>query len=334
MKPMKMFKSMLITAVCALDILLAGYLGIIYFGEKILVSSPEPEPVRITSNISNLFYSQLEDDIQLYPWNYYVEGQQPDSGYMEKYVLEYELYIDSDVFYTLISMAADVEYEIVRQWYEQQKKTIFESMVQGQRDGEALELYFYNEVLQLDGNDYNVRIAWRNFEILSFSCIQCREEDIRETQDWSEKKEVLMENLEDCAGLIADLPLYQAEQYGIWDESSGAHTYTQRPESYGVWGEGMDGNIYWYVDMYSLYLEELEYYLSGKLRVQKLDEENNGINLWKEESEGDVYYDQEETPTIQVIEQKDSILLVVESDVMMGIYYDVVDQQVVGFHFF
>ena len=37
MKPMKMFKSMLITAVCALDILLAGYLGIIYFGEKILV---------------------------------------------------------------------------------------------------------------------------------------------------------------------------------------------------------------------------------------------------------------------------------------------------------
>ena len=67
-----------------------------------------------------------------------------------------------------------------------------------------------------------------------------------------------MENLEDCAGLIADLPLYQAEQYGIWDESSGAHTYTQRPESYGVWGEGMDGNIYWYVDMYSLYLEELD----------------------------------------------------------------------------
>ncbi len=309
---MKMFKSMVITVVCALDILLVGYLGIIYCGEEILVSSPEPEPINITSNISNLFYSQLEDDIQLYPWNYYGEGQQVEEGFLEKYVLDFTPYIESDVFYTLISIATGVDHSEVFRWYEEQKKTILGSMVQGQRDGNSLEIYFYDDTIQLNGREYKVKIAWREFEILSFSCIQCREEGIQESKEWSRNKEVLMENLKDCSGLIAYLPLYQVERFNM----------------------GIENSVYWYVDMYLTYLEELKYCLAEEKndwngsKTQEIEESVNTTS-----GDNNDYYD-EETHTIQVIEQKDSILLVVESDVMMGIYYDVIDQQVVGFHFF
>lgn len=309
---MKMFKSMLITAVCALDILLAGYLGIIYYGDKILVSSSEPEPVTITSNISNLFYSQLEDDIQLYPWNYYGEGQQVEPGMLEKYVLEYTPYIENDVFYTLISMAADVDQQEVSQWYIEQEKTILGSMVQGQRDGAPLEIYFYDDTLRLSGRDYKVRIAWREFEILSFSCIQCREEGIRESEEWSENKKVLMENLEDCSGLIADLPFYQVERYDM----------------------GVESSVYWYADMYAVYLEDLERCLAEEGETWGISETEAVINSGKMEDMDSYEYYDKESSTIQVIEQKDSIFLVVESDVMMGIYYDVIAQRIVGFHFF
>lgn len=309
---MKMFKSMLITAVCALDILLAGYLGIIYCGDKILLSSTEPEPVTITSNISNLFYSQLEDDIQLYPWNYYGEGQQVEPGLLEKYVLEYTPYIENDVFYTLISIAADVDQQEVSQWYMEQDKTILGSMIQGQRDGAPLEIYFYDDTLRLNGRDYKVRIAWREFEILSFSCIQCREEGIRESEEWSEHKKVLMENLEECSGFIADLPLYQMERYEL----------------------GVDDSVYWYADMYVIYLKDLEQCLAAEGKVREMNETESVINSGKMEDMDPYEYYDKESSTIQVIEQRDSIFLVVESDVMMGLYYDVIAQRIVGFHFF
>ena len=52
---MKNVKAMILTVVCAVAILAVGYGGLLFSGEQVLKSSPEPEPVTMEGNISNLF---------------------------------------------------------------------------------------------------------------------------------------------------------------------------------------------------------------------------------------------------------------------------------------
>lgn len=306
---MKIVKSILITLLCALAILAVGYAGIIVSGEQVLKSDTEPELVTMDANISNLFYSRLEDDIQLFPWNYYPEDSDAAAEDVESFFMEYSPYVENDIFYTLIALAAGVENQEVSSWYAQQEKTIMTSMKQGvEQDGTTVGLFFYDDVIRLSGKEYRVKIACSMYNIISFSCIPCREEGIKETVEWNKNKEQFMKWTEENEELLL---LAWARMCDIY---------------YNV-----DGTDIWYEYIY-LYQD----YLTAVYSVRNLDEimyteVDNQMNSSKEGFEAD--YDYDKLP-IQIIEWKDSLFIMLEGDVTVGLYYDVLKQQVTGFHFF
>lgn len=176
---MKFAKSMAITILCACAILFVGYVGIVFGGESLLRLPEGPQPVAEGENGSMSFYSSLEDDIELYPWNYYrsrAEGGSSVDG--TDFALAFKtasgLDLEKDVFYRLIAIAADVGTEEVSQWYERQQATILGGMTQGQDGDKKLELYFYEDTIQLGNRPYLVRISCGKDEILSFSCSSAR----------------------------------------------------------------------------------------------------------------------------------------------------------------
>lgn len=306
---MKSVKSILITLLCAVAILTVGYAGIIVSGEQVLKSDTEPELVTMDANISNLFYSRLEDDIQLFPWNYYPEDSDAAAEDVESFFMEYSPYVENDIFYTLIALAAGVENQEVSSWYAQQEKTIMTSMKQGvEQDGTTVGLFFYDDVIRLSGKEYRVKIACSMYNIISFSCIPCREEGIKETVEWNKNKEQFMKWTGENEELLL---LAWARMCDIY---------------YNV-----DGTDIWYEYIY-LYQD----YLTAVYSVRNLDEimyteVDNQMNSSKEGFEAD--YDYDKLP-IQIIEWKDSLFIMLEGDVTVGLYYDVLKQQVTGFHFF
>lgn len=285
---MKIAKQILMTLLCALAILAVGYAGIILCGGMVLESSGEPEEVTMDANISNLFYSRLEDDIQLYPWNYYPQGLEESESVL---FMEYTPYVEHDVFYNLIALAADVEIQEVSSWYAGQEKTIMTSMKQGKmQDGSSLDIFFYDEVIRLCGRDYQVKLSCSLDRIISFSCIQRRETDVRETEEWDVCKEKLMSWLEKNPLL----PLLAWENmYGL---------------NYAI---AESGEWYEYVSLYQIYLE-----VPSSMEKTK------------------IYVEVDEEIPIQMIELKDCVLVMLQADTTLGLYYDVLEQRVVGFHYF
>lgn len=87
--------------------------------------SQEPERIDLSEDVSNLFYSRIEDDVQLRPWNYYTQENERDS----EVSAEDELYGMVESLYMLIAVAADVEGQEVIRWYNSQDKTILKDVV-------------------------------------------------------------------------------------------------------------------------------------------------------------------------------------------------------------
>ena len=315
---MKMFKSILITLICACAVLAIGYAGIIFCGGQILKISSEPEQVTTTGNLSSLFYSRMEDDIQLFPWNFYPGeeskkqyGDNMDAGSdrqdLEANVgpfSEYSFYLENNVFYTLISLAADVEHQEVSRWYNEQNRTIMGSMVEGKQDGMSAGVYFYDDTIRLNGKVYRVKIACAAGYMLSFSCIR-QQEGVKETEEWREQKEILTKQMQENPEWISlsCAYLYEASMYYMknWEE----------------W--------YLYVDLYRNYLDAEEMEISE--HVAALIDKGDVFGIYATDN-------QFEDMSVQIIELQDSLLLVVEKDITMGIYYDVLQQRVTGFHFF
>lgn len=309
---MKTGKSIYITLLCGLAILVLGYGGIVFFGELVLKSATEPEEVTMDADISKLFYSKIEDDIQLYPWNYYPKEQNETVGFMD-----YSPYVENDVFYNLIAMAAEVEPQEVRSWYAGQEKTIMDNMLQGQEaDGSKNNMFFYDEVIRLSGKDYRVKISCSPEMILSFSCIQCREEDVMETKEWSEQKEQFI-------GWLESNPEAMTAAWEI------LYMIPYEVSSVEQW--------YAYVELYQAYLSVVSDWSKGDIWVEQqggritVESAENTVEIYPEQKEHEVLYN--EMP-IQMIEVKDSMLIMMESDITMGLYYDVLNQRVVGFHYF
>lgn len=332
---MKILRSLLLTVFFAFAILLCGYLGIVHVGEQVLLNSGEPQPITFTSNISNLFYSQLEDDIQLYPWNYYNKDEQ-EAAVAAEFFYSFPDFLEEDL-YSMIAAAAEVERDVVVQWYRNQQKSIVESMVQGKDGDKFIQIYFYEDVLTLEDKQYQVRMACGE-TVRSFSCIQCRDDDVKDSEAWEEHKAILTKGLEQSAPVLLMMPYYLGEKY----------VYAL-PEEW-----------YLHAELFYNYLQGLNTFLMGKqtevLHEDFFQENEMGIEqniaaieeileavyrvpvdgwddfiFWLTRQEGTSWWDQ---PTVQVIELKDNILLVFESDMTVGLYYDVIDQRIAGFHFF
>lgn len=340
---MKTFKSILITILCGAAILLAGYTGIIFGGEWVLTNPAEPELVTMRGNASSLFYSRLEDDIQLYPWNYYPqngEGRTLTEKDMELeggFFLAYDPELEWEVFYVLIAVAADVRYEEVSQWYDQQQKTIFGSIVKGKMEDRELPLYFYSDIITLEGMDYEVRISCTEAQITSFSCIPCRDEGIKETEEWKENQERLTERLEKHSGEVMEIYLAMYDLYYAvdvaWDYGTYLAIYMDYIRAFGEnllmtdqrESEDMNG-------------EEVEKKKAGEEDEKKKTGEAPMAEIGVDGLEKSIVVDASENEeralnSMQVIELQNSILLVLEEDLTVGLYYDVLDQRIVGFHF-
>lgn len=302
---MKTVRSLLLTLVCAAVILAVGYGGIILSGEQVLKSPSEPERVIMTGNLSNLFYSRLEDDIVLYPWNYYTEEEVADEeGGWREYMMSYDPYLESNVLYALIAMVADVDHYVVSQWYDTQNKTILGSMRQGiYPDGNPAGFYFYEDRLSLEGQEYEVKLASNGINIVSFSCIPVREEGIQETEEWAENR----------------------EKFRVWIEKNSSRI------------NDLLASVLW---IYNSIIEVNDWYLYTGMLWDFFDETESADkgyvydSVWKEELYAILKaYGLEDSP-IQMIELKDSILLLMEGDITVGLYYDVLKQRIIGFHLF
>ncbi len=309
---MKNVKAMILTVVCAVAILAVGYGGLLFSGEQVLKSSPEPEPVTMEGNISNLFYSRLEDDIQLYPWNYYPTEENPGTtgSVVEDYVWSTDLtYLENEVFYNLIARAANKDYEEVARWYEEQNKSIWDSMKQGVWDDQSVEFFFYDEVIRLGDGEYEVKISCDPMYISSFSCIQVREEGVKDSEEWEENREAFLNRME--KNYDSALAIFNAMYSAYWDS-----IYA---EDWGL-----------YVDLFG-FCQEVSYGLSMRVR----DEYSwQGTQNYSELADSYGLENVEEDIPIQMIELQDCLLLMMEQDTTVGLYYDVIEQRVVGFHYF
>lgn len=323
---MKIVKSMLVTIVCALVILALGYGGILLSGEQVLKSPTEPEAVTMTGSISHLFYSRLEDDVSLYPWNYYPEEQAAEVSLdqKEKFYARYGGELEQNVLYPLISIAADVDQEEVSAWYEDKGQTIIGGMKQGVgQDGSAVELYFYDDVVSLSGMQYQVKIACNSLMLLSFSCIPCWDDAVKDTEEWNEKKELFRES-------IAKNPEYMLVAYEYM-----AAGYKEISGSPLAW--------YMYVDMYACDRDMVRETLKKQALLQDIAATENGsvsdsgnvaeYSYKTQIATSDDWIRLGEIP-VQMIELKDCVILVMGSDFTVGLYYDVIGQRVVGFHYF
>ena len=220
-----------------------------------------------------------------------------------------------------------------------------ESMVPGNsKDDTYTEFYFYDEVIRLNGKDYRVKIACEDYRITSFSCIQCKEEGIKESEEWKDHRELLAERMKENPSVMMEL------------------YYALQEVPYNFYGYE---SWYWYEDLYAGYLMDVGAYLGGKgstgddtsdvqdsatvkvLEEQgivkeavdaSVEEEENEAEeagtLWDDEDQGGSVTYKEESIPIQVIELQDSILILMESYTTVGLYFDPIRQKIVGFHFF
>lgn len=324
---MKVDRSVFATIGGALVILALGYVGTYVSGNHMLRSSGEPEKVTMTGDISNLFYSKLESDASLYPWNYYPDGDQTETVSLEQEEVFYAEHgddMEQNVVYHLISMAADVEVAAVENWYAGEGQKIFDNMKQGAaQDGATMELYFYDDVILLNGKKYQVKLACDNRKILSFSCIQCREESVKESEEWDENKELMRTAL-------SENPEYMQVAYEYM--ASGYQRVRTTPSDWHL-----------YADMFTYGQDMARETLKKQALLDDIDAEKKGneadsdrafeSNYERRIEMDDNELGQGEIP-VQMIELRDSVILVMGSEFTVGLYYDVIGQKVVGFQCF
>ena len=323
---MKIDKSVFATIGGALVILALGYGGTYVSGNYVLKSSAEPEKVTMTGDISSLFYSKLESDDSLYPWNYYPSGDRTETLSLEQEEIFYAEYgdeLEQNVLYSLISMAADVEITAVEEWYAGEGQNILDSMKQGiAQDGTSMELYFYDDVIPLNGKKYQVKIACDNRKLLSFSCIRCREESVKESEEWDENKELLRTAISENPEHMLIAYEYMAAGYK------------------SMYADPSDWNPC--VDMYACGRDMVWETLERQELIEDTGTDKTGDEADVDrELEGNYERRIEmadeiqlgEIP-VQMIELKDSVILVMGSEFTVGLYYDVITQKVVGFQRF
>ncbi len=185
-------KSMFLTILCMGVILGFGYLLIMESGQKVLENGIMLEETDYESTSSNIFYGKIEEDIEVFPWNYY-PGDEAGLGW------ETESGIHPMFQYSILSDdAGSVEEELksLQSWYlcqmiayrtnstpsevwsifEKKQHTIMDEicMVENSPVG---ALFFYEDMLSIKGKRYQVRVSFTQWNIINFVCMEEREQD-------------------------------------------------------------------------------------------------------------------------------------------------------------
>lgn len=361
---MRNVKSMLLTFACAAVILGLGYLGIVEQGRRILRSESVPERARYENAGSNIFYGKIEDDIEIFPWNYYPEEpvkeeegivpiflgedlfiQQyfPQRAYdiqdLEKGVqlevegkgipgvqtgeiedMQLQCFLSADAYFSeLIACEAGVEMEEVFHWFQVRGRHILQNMVMTDNVSVGT-IYFYRDVLYLGGKRYQVRIACSDWNVINFICSEFVTEERQEQDEWKEGKQKMVEILEKSETSLSKYFSYMSQLndmgsptiYILDSEYENAYLYGVLWLQDIVQGRAEDGNL--------------------AERFSVLEEEWKAI--YQDNTEFDVDVDYSVNYSYQVVELKDMILLLVQGDAAMGLYFDPINQKFCGYNFF
>lgn len=311
--------AMIVTMLCALLILVGGYAGIALGGEGMLKISQEPEKITMSEDISNLFYSRIEDDVQLRPWNYDTEENAADGSISA----ENELFDKAESLYALISVAAGVEMQEVIRWYNSQDKTILNEMVTRYVENEDAYYFFYDDVIRLNGREYHVKICTDREMIYSFSCLRPKEENVRDSERWGDNKEQLsslLKQYEETMGFV-----YGEMEAMRWERD--------------IQDWWWDVELYVWLNTCFFEVEDSEKGVNHFYGIEEAVDEVRFVVEGEKEKYGivdsvDIGTDESSDFKMQMVELDDCILLMSEEYQTQAIYYDVMEQKVVGFHFF
>lgn len=323
MRRYKGFVPLLATLACALVILALGYAGIALGSEALLKTSQEPEKVTMPGDISNLFYSRIEDDVQLYPWNYFTEGTATGNESRASDVLAGT----EEAMFTLIAVAADVEVWEVIQWFQNQNANILDRMETRYVDTASEEFFFFDDVIRLNGREYHVKFCANSNGLHSFSCIRPKEENIRDSVQWSGNKAQLSELMKNNDVLLEALWSSVNE---MWHNRNGTWGWELYTDMYLC----MDECFWGLQEGVSISVDEV-YYEQSSVKDKEIG--NAGgitdmIRAAESEAKEKNYIVVEFDP--QMVELEDCILLMSGRYQEQAVYYDVIEQKVVGFHFF
>ncbi len=336
---MHSLKSILLTLLCAVLILCLGYLGIVETGRQILKGESLPEQVEYDNVGSNIFYGKIEDDVEIFPWNYYVkDGKNLEKGIPDllvegivvaqygtaEYATEEDRVTAVDGYFgQLISYEANVDIEEVMEWFEKNDKHIFYNMTVA-REASTGDIYFYQEILELGGINYQVQIACGELTLMSFSCIAYDSTDHREQEAWKTGKEKMISVLEQSEQPLAEYFVYMTDLFFV-----PVSTYAMVDDTYEIYENLYIRGFYW-----------LDAMIQQRVEAAKLAEDIKGWRMnWEEEIWGDKSGsggEIEETPsyTYQVVELKDRILLLMQGQTTIGIFYDPIAQKFCGYNYF
>ena len=351
---MHSLKSILLTLLCAVLILCLGYLGIVETGRQILKGESLPEQAEYENVGSNIFYGKIEDDVEIFPWNYYAKARQNlEKGIPELLVegiilaqygmvdhaTEEDRVIAVDRYFgQLISYQTGVDIADVMEWFEKNDKHIFYNMSVA-REASTGDIYFYQEILELGDRNYQVQIACGDMTLMSFSCIAYDSTDHREQEMWKTGKEKMISVLEQCEQPLAEYVAYMEDlffvpvsTYAIENDDLffvQVSTYAIENDAYEVYQNLYIQGFYWLDTMIQQRVEAEE--LAENIKEWRMNWEET---TWGDKliSEGEI----DETPsyTYQVVELKDRILLLMQGQTTIGIFYDPIAQKFCGFNYF
>lgn len=368
---MRSVKSMLLTFACAAVILGLGYLGIVEQGRRILRSESVPERAEYEDAGSNIFYGKIEDDIEIFPWNYYPEEPVKEEGGTAPLFLGEDLFIQQyfpqrgydvqdwekggqadilmesadsrlpgiqteeisdpqlqcflsvDAYFSeMIACEAGVEMEEVFRWFQVRGRHILQNMVM--TDNVSIgTIYFYRDVLYLGGKRYQVRIACSDWNVINFICSEFIAEERQEQDEWKEGKQKMVEILEKSETSLSKYFSYMSQLndmgsptiYTLDSEYDNAYLYGMFWLQDIVEGRAEDENL---AERFSVLEEEWRYIYQDN---PEFDRAKEGVDYY-------VNY------SYQVVELKDMILLLVQGDAAMGLYFDPINQEFCGYNFF
>ncbi len=340
---MHRIKSLFLTFLCAGMILGAGYLVIVKSGQKVLERERILEESVYEDTSSNIFYGKIEEDVELFPWSYYPKDSTAEiTGDFPKFqamaLEDWDEEIEAEMkeaqnwyLYQMIGWQSDTPEEEVWELYRDSQKSIMDSMVRVDNSpfGPAT-IYFYQDVMQLGEKQYQIRIACSDWNVISFNCFEYRSGQERDREAWAEGKEKLAEIVEESEDQLAEyydymILLRDQDLVTAYDEEEGyINTYLQ--------------SLYW--------LEEImngrEYgyqYISDGVRLMIQDwnmtrEEKGNAVISGNGSETETSVNADPSYSYQIVELKDMILLLMQGEETLGIFYDPMEQHFCGFNFF
>lgn len=326
---MRRIFSILLTFFCAGIILGVGYLIIVESGKKVLENGSTLEELMYEDTNSNIFYGKIDEEIELFPWNYYPEDDTSClTGYYPKFqavVFKGDIGEDEEElkalqnFYIceLIAYESNSTTKEVWNWYEKQQKSIMNELKAVTAFPIGM-VYFYQDILTLNEKQYQVKFACTEWNIISFVCIEYDSKEERDRSVWEEGKEKLVKVLEESKEQMSEYFIYMTylrngEITSIYiGDDKYANSYLESFQWLNniLNSEDNSTNISNYI------LEEILGYMS----TEKYDK----MNVW----DVSVNY------SYQIVELKDMILLLIQGDETIGLYYDPINQHFCGYNYF